>query len=96
MYVFVHVYMIIEKSGYILAETNKLCKENEVENLEKCRSAVSEIKNVVPNAFFRKTEVDERYPKGCYLYVPKGAVYFNEHGTGSKNRKARQICKLQD
>ena len=82
------------KSGYILTDTNKLCQDNAVENLEKCRGAVNEIKNVVPNAFFKRTEVDKHYPKGCYLYVPKSAVYFNEHGTGSKNRKARQICKI--
>ena len=91
--------MIIEKSPksrYILADYNKLCEDNAVNDLEKCRDSVSEIKNIVPNAFFKRTEVDDKYPKGCYLWRQKGAVYFNEHGTGSKHRKARQICKLHD
>ena len=91
--------MIIEKSPksrYILADYNKLCEDNAVHNLEKCRDAVTEIKNIVPNAFFKNTEVEHKYPKGCYLWRQKGAVYFNEHGTGSKHKKARQICKLQD
>ena len=91
--------MIIEKSPksrYFLTDYNELCEDNAVHNLEKCRIAVTDIKNIVPNAFFKNTEVEHKYPKGCYLWVPKGAVYFNEHGTGSKHRNARQICKLQD
>ena len=60
--------MIIEKSPksrYILADYNKLCEGNAVNDLEKCRDAVSEIKNIVPNAFFKNTEVEHKYPKGC-------------------------------
>ena len=58
-----------------------------------CKKAVEEIKRDVPFANFKKTEDDENWPNGCYLYIKTGGVYFNTHSAGSRHNDARQICK---
>ena len=49
---------------------DETCKADEVVNdLETCNDAVSEIKQLIPNAHFFNTEVNEDWPKGCYLFA---------------------------
>ena len=76
---------------------NGICKANAVvNNWETCKDAVSEIKKLIPNAYFKWTEVRAHWPKGCYLLassdVSDNKVYFNEHHAGSNHKNARPIC----
>ena len=64
-----------------------------MDNEADCKKAVEEIKRDVPFANFKKTEVDDNWPKGCYLYIKTGGVYFNTDSDGSRHNDARQICK---
>ena len=64
-----------------------------VDDLEKCKDSISQIKKAIPDAIFKATEEASDWPKGCYLLTSNGSVYFNEHETGSNNSLARHICK---
>ena len=73
-----------------------------MDNEADCKKAVEEIKRDVPFANFKKTEDDDNWPNGCYLYIQKpfkhsniqsGGVYFNTHSDGSRHNDSRQICK---
>ena len=38
-----------------------------------------------------KGEIDQNFPRGCY--VNSGAVFFNNHPIGAKERKSAPICR---
>ena len=82
---------------YSLTVKNGLCSDSAddtvVDDEADCKKAVKEIKRDVPFANFKKTEDDENWPNGCYLYIKTGGVYFNTHSDGSRHNDARQICK---
>ena len=64
-----------------------------MDDLEKCKDSISQIKKAIPDAIFKATEEASDWPKGCYLLTSSGSVYFNEHDTGSNHSLARHICK---
>ena len=80
-----------------LTGVNELCTDNEVGTLEKCKEAVGQIKDEIPNVQFGNTLSLGGYPKGCFLYVRdnanKNKLYFNEHPTGSSSEHARHVCE---
>ena len=89
-----HVYLFfIEAAQYFLTYKNKLCAGNGVDDLEKCKESISQIKKAIPDAIFKATEDASDWPKGCYLLTSSGSVYFNKHATGSNHSSARHICK---
>ena len=83
--------------GYFLLPENELCSQNmgiAVDNANSCKKALNEIKREIPLAQFNDKPIEARYwPKGCYLNLANGLVYFNKHLTGSREYLARQICK---
>ena len=83
----------IEAAQYFLTYKNKLCAGNGVDDLEKCKESISQIKKAIPDAIFKATEEASDWPKGCYLVASSGSVLFNEHATGSNHGNARHICK---
>ena len=90
------ILIFIEAAQYFLTYKNKLCAGNGVDDLEKCKESLSQIKKAIPHArgvWFTDTEIASDWPKGCYLVASSGSVLFNEHATGSNHGSARHICK---
>ena len=90
------ILIFIEAAQYFLTYKNKLCAGNGVDDLEKCKESLSQIKKAIPHArgvWFTDTEIASDWPKGCYLIASSGSVLFNEHATGSNHGNARHICK---
>ena len=83
--------------GYFLTPKNEICSQNmgiAVDNANSCKKALNEIKREIPLAQFDDKPIEARYwPKGCYLNLANGLVYFNKHSKGSRQWLARQICK---
>ena len=83
--------------GYFLAPKNELCSHNMgivVDNANSCEKTLNDIKREIPAAqFYDKPIEADHLPKGCYLNLANGLVYFNKHSTGSRAWFARQICK---
>ena len=76
-------------AGYFQSEVGKLCSENgdlAVDDLATCKTAAIEL-----SYLFSVTEEEADWPKGCYMSGHN--VFFNEHGYGSANNNAKQICK---
>ena len=76
---------------------------------ETCKHTISEINKILqrespnssPGAIFKGPEEEEHWPPGCYLYVSgiEYRVYFNKYNyrgalLGSRNKKARHICRV--
>ena len=94
------ILIFIEAAQYFLTYKNKLCAGNGVDDLEKCKESLSQIKKAIPHArgaWFKDTEDASDWPKGCYLFTSGSVneVYFNEHATGSSHSDARHICEVQ-
>ena len=87
------ILIFIEAAQYFLTYKNKLCAGNGVDDLEKCKESISQIKKAIPDAIFKATEEASDWPKGCYLLTSSGSLYFNKHATGSNHSLARHICK---
>ena len=88
-------YFILFSGIYYLSEFDGSCADlgyRTIVTENECRSAVSEIKQLEPNATFQGVHEDADWPKGCYLFVH--SVYFNTHQTGSVHigQQSRQIC----
>ena len=67
----------------------KLCSENDgfsaVDDLTACKEAAGSF-----GIRFAGTDDASNWPKGCYWF---SNVWFNQHGSGSANTNAAQICK---
>ena len=76
-----------------LTRPNKLCddqNEESIDSLEECKMA----SNYLPRAFLGE-QIDDQFPKGCYLSTITNQVYYNSHSNGARNFIARHICKTQ-
>ena len=58
-------------------------------------SSVSECKKaaLALNINYKKSEIDNNYPSGCYIYKGK-EVFWNKHAIGAKDKESSPICKL--
>ena len=89
---FVHIFTYFSKcmllgSIYVSIRRNRLCKDDsyiEIDNKKDCKRAAEKIG--VP---FGSTETKKGYPKGCYV---NGAVFFNTHSVGSKQKQSTPLC----
>ena len=77
---------------YDLSRANGVCSDVGATTIlteNECRSAIS---NIPRASKFGRYEYTSKWPKGCYLHSKYGEVYWNNHGTGSHNTAARQVC----
>ena len=42
---------------------------------------------------YKKIEIDDNYPSGCYIYKGKD-VFWNNHRYGGKDKESSPICKI--
>ena len=78
---------------YLQSQLGKLCSDDgnlAVDDIETCKTASAKL-----NKNFEASENSEFWPNGCYL-IDHGSVFFNDHSTGEKNNRAKQICKPTD
>ena len=74
-------------SIYVSIRRNRLCKNDgyiEIDSKKDCKRAAEKVG--VP---FGSTETTKGYPKGCYV---NGAVFFNTHAVGSKQKESLPLC----
>ena len=74
-------------SVYVSGRRNRLCKNDgyiEIDNKKDCKRAAEKT-----GVNFGSTETTKGYPRGCYV---NGAVFFNTHSVGSKQKESIPIC----
>ena len=79
---------------YFLLDLDSLCSDFErriVNDVESCRSSVSQLKSFDPRSNFKNVESTSDWPSGCYS--TNSGIYFNTNSTGNRNPEAHPICK---
>ena len=79
---------------YFLLDLDSLCSDFErrtVNDVESCRSSVSQLKSFDPRSNFKNVESTSDWPSGCYS--TNSGIYFNTNSTGDRNPEANPICK---
>ena len=85
------MYCLFDRARNELSGKGELCSDNGhmgVDDMETCIAAAASL-----NKNFKNAENVEKWPKGCYVIDDLNDVYFNQHSTGSRQERARQICK---
>ena len=95
LYLNFNFYLLISES-YVLKAANDLCSNTLlIDNLDKCKSGITYLKNHGVDVVYQNTESVATWPKGCYRYNLNSGdkVYWNTHSSGKANYRAQPICK---
>ena len=79
---------------YFLLDLDSLCSDFErrtVNDVESCRSSVTQLKSFDTRSNFKNVESTADWPSGCYS--TNAGIYFNTNSTGNRNPEASPICK---